>query len=143
MGKGKIIFTETEGFGKDKALALAVERFYNLGSKIIILTSSKERGENLDEYLWTFKQQSFIPHIYSEEIVREEPVVITVVEKNLNGASILMLDTPSSYDFMREFEWVMDFVDRTNDQTLSNSRKRFKEYKDAGFDVEYKKHLLP
>ena len=142
MGKEKVIFAETEEIGKDKALALTVEKFYNLGSKIIILTSSKERGENLDEYLWTFKQQSFIPHIYSEEIVNEEPVVITVAEKNLNGASVLILDTPSSHDFMREFDWVIDFVDRSSDQALRESRARFKEYKEAGFDVEYKKDLL-
>ncbi len=142
MGETKIIFIDTEKYGKDKSLALATEKFYNLGEKILILTSSKERGEFLDDFLWTFKQQSFLPHTFSEEIVKDEPIVITIAEKNLNGANVLILDAPVSTDFMKEFSYVVDFADRTTSSSLQESRKRFKKYKDTGLHVSYENNFI-
>ena len=142
MGQKKIIFVDTQKFGKDKTLALLTEKLYNMGEKILILTSSRERGEALDDYLWTFKQQSFIPHIFSEEVTQDEPVVLTIREQNLNGASVLILDSPSSFDFIENFTWIFDFVERENETSLKQSRKRFKEYKERGLQVEYREDFI-
>ncbi len=141
MGKTKIIFVDTRDYGKDKTLALSVEKFYNMGEKVLILTDSQERGEQLDDLLWTFKQQSFIPHTYAEDVVQDEPVVITILERNLNGSDVLVLDVPASEDFISQFEWVVDFVDRSSDETLQESRRRFREYRKK-FEVEYREKFV-
>ncbi len=142
MGETKVIFIDTQNYGKDKSIALATEKFYNLGERVLILTSSRERGEFLDDYLWTFKQQSFLPHTFTESETEEEPIVITLVEKNLNGATVLILDTPASLDFIRTFPYVVDFADRTTQQTLQDSRKRFKLYKNSGLEVRYEESFI-
>ena len=142
MGETKVIFIDTGKYGKDKSVALAVEKFYNMGEKVLIITSSRERGEFLDDFLWTFKQQSFLPHTFAEEVVKDEPIVITMIEKNLNGASVLILDAPASLDFMREFSYVVDFADRTTNETLQESRKRFKNYRESGLSVNYDNNFI-
>ena len=141
MGKKKVIFVETKDVGKDKAIAQVVEKYYNFNEKIILLTYSEERGNFLDGYLWTFKQLSFIPHIFINEtgtVVKDEEVVITVFEDNIIDAGVLVLDRPASADFMKRFNIIIDFVDRTNNETLQESRSRYKEYKKSGiFEVIY------
>ena len=141
MGKKKIVFIETKELGKDKTLAMVVEKYYNLDKKVLILTSSMERGEFLDQYLWTFKQLSFVPHVFIKErdsYFNDEPIVITLFEDNVINAEILILDRVASHDFKSKFSLIIDFVDRTSNLTLEDSRKRYKEYKnDYKFEVKY------
>jgi len=140
MGKKKIVFIETKELGKEKTLAENTEKYYSMGEKVIILTSSAERGEFFDNYLWTFKQLSFIPHVFVNEVaqkINDEPVIITLFEDNIINAGVLILDRPASEDFIKQFQVIIDFVDRTNEQTLKDSRKRYKEYNRDLFEIIY------
>ena len=81
--------------GSKKALEACrlVERLYASGKRVAVWVSDRGRAAVLDEYLWTFAQNSFVPHALLEGAGgADEPVaVITGSLANPNGAETLVV----------------------------------------------------
>ena len=81
--------------GTKKALEVCrlVESLYLAGKRVVVFVSDGARASVLDEYLWTFSQPSFVPHVLwngASEV--EEPVVLVLGElANPNGADTLVV----------------------------------------------------
>ncbi|RYD39778.1 MAG: DNA polymerase III subunit chi, partial [Verrucomicrobiaceae bacterium] len=57
------------------------------GWRAVVEGSSTERIEALDSHLWTYRDDSFLPHgIEGEGAEAHQPVVLTTGDGNLNGA---------------------------------------------------------
>ncbi|MCX7990910.1 MAG: DNA polymerase III subunit chi [Proteobacteria bacterium] len=123
---------------KNKLLFELVERFYYEGEKIVIFTSDEDRANELDRFIWVYKQESFIPHKifkYSEE---DAPEKIAVVYEELNPitAKVLIVYDKCNLNFAVNFERIYEFVEQNRDDILE-SRKRYKFYKEKGFLMHY------
>jgi DNA polymerase-3 subunit chi len=107
------------------------------GRHVVVKVEDDNRGMTLDNFLWTWKRDSFIPHALDNGAVdcMNEPVVITAHERNCNAAQVVVFGNPSSVDFARRFELVYDFAELFDGQKLKESRSRWRQYKDAGFNV--------
>ncbi len=101
--------------GSKKALDACrlAEALYRGGSRVVLFVSDRGRAAVLDEYLWTFAQNSFVPHaLWDGAGSPDEPVVIVAGSlANPNGASVLVvgdrLDEPGA---AREWDEIHDFV---------------------------------
>jgi DNA polymerase IIIc chi subunit len=90
--------------GSKKALDACrlIEGLYLAGKRVVVYCADGGRASILDSYLWTFAQQSFVPHaIWNGESDVEEPVVlVTGAPVNPNAATVLVvadrLDDPRS-----------------------------------------------
>jgi DNA polymerase-3 subunit chi len=70
-------------------LPLLLEKSLERGWRAVVETSSRERASALDAMLWTFRDDSFLPHgISGEATDPDQPVLITTDEANANGAQV-------------------------------------------------------
>ncbi|MCK9537696.1 DNA polymerase III subunit chi [Dokdonella sp.] len=99
----------------------------------LILARSAEQAQALDEILWAFDEEAFIPH----QIAGEEDDAITPVLIVAPGTTTP--DRPLVINLRDEcapgqFERVLEVVPADADQR-AGSRERWKTYKAAGFEL--------
>ncbi len=111
------------------------EEFYLAGQRVLVMVQDDNQGLTLDQFMWTWRQGAFVPHVYQSGSVEchDEPVVIVAAEDNPNGADVLLMGVPCSVDFIRHFRQVIDFAETFDDARLAESRERFRSYRDHGF----------
>ncbi len=125
---------------KDKVLCQLVNQYYEQGRKVFILVDSQQYAESIDRLLWTFKQASFIPHeiVCDSDVAVEAPVVISMVESNIDNAQILVIAKDidqRNMEFLESFEVIVDFAEKYDELLLQKSRDRFKLIKKLGFKM--------
>lgn len=126
---------------KEKRIFEIVLNQYNENHKIILYTNNEERADYLDRFLWIYKQETFIPHKIFKYVEEESMENIAIVFEEINpiNAKKIILDMPCSLNFAKQFYEIYDFVDSSTAKTLKESRERFKQYKNAGFSMNYEK----
>jgi DNA polymerase-3 subunit chi len=85
----EILFYHLESQPLERVLPVLVEKSLERGWKVVVETSSDERAELIDSLLWTFRDDSFLPHARaggSEDVM--QPVLITTRPHNPNGAHV-------------------------------------------------------
>ncbi len=85
----EILFYHLESQPLERVLPVLVEKSLERGWNVVVETSSDERAEAIDNLLWTYRDDSFLPHARaggSEDAV--QPVLITTRPHNPNGAQV-------------------------------------------------------
>jgi len=101
--------------GSKKALEACrlAEALYRSGARVVVFLADRGRAAVLDEYLWTFAQNSFVPHaLWDGSGAPEEPVVIVSGSlANPNSATVLLIgDRLEAPDSARGWGEIHDFV---------------------------------
>ena len=82
--------------------------------------------------LWTFRQDSFIPHERYPLIGAEgSPVLIGTASPAEVAAQVLINCTDALPEGFERFERVVELVDQ-HPEVLAQSRERFKQYRERG-----------
>lgn len=88
----EVLFYHLEHRNLDDVLPNLVEKSLERGWRVIIRTESADRAQAVDNLLWTFSEESFLPHAQKGDgDPARQPVLITVEEGNPNAANILFL----------------------------------------------------
>ena len=85
----EILFYHLESQPLERVLPVLVEKSLERKWKVVVETSSEERAEAIDTLLWTYRDDSFLPHARaggSEDAV--QPVLITTRPHNPNSADV-------------------------------------------------------
>ena len=113
--------------------------------KNIIIIDSKYKLEEFDRLLWSFEQNSFLPHkIYNDGDIADAPILLLSIQ-NLDKLKIFNEYTSiiNNYDnalLMLENDIeIYEFVDN-NELNKSISRKKFLEYKENSFTLIHNKY---
>ncbi|MCF6767079.1 DNA polymerase III subunit chi [Thiotrichales bacterium 19S11-10] len=123
-----------------------VEKAMKNHQKLIILCQDETMLNTLDEMLWHFKPESFIPHLQFAEALEENlidamPVILTDNKKTLVNEHSLLIKLHNdclSNDWSQEDLRVIEIVDQ--DKTvLESSRESFKDYKKRNFKLQVHK----
>ena len=86
------LFYHLERRGLDDVLPGLLEKTLERGWRAIIRTESAERAQALDNLLWAYNDQTFLPHAQrGDGDPARQPVLITVEEGNPSGAQILFV----------------------------------------------------
>jgi DNA polymerase-3 subunit chi len=128
---GEVIFIILTSANKSRAVCDIVEKYIYQEKRILLAIEDAHEAKKFDQLLWTWKQASFIPHVYLPVMTEktEEPVVITSkVEKN-TGFEVLIMVNPVAVEVMQQFQTVIDFAEKYNLVSLNESRRRYKELK--------------
>jgi DNA polymerase III subunit chi len=84
-----ILFYHLESQPLERVLPQLLEKSLERGWRAVVETSSTERAAALDALLWTYRDDSFLPHgIAGEPNDPDQPVLIAMDDSNLNGAQI-------------------------------------------------------
>ena len=85
----EIWFYHLEAQPLERALPVLLEKTLARGWRAVVETTSPERAEALDALLWTWRDDSFLPHgRVGEPQETEQPVLITTDDGNPNGAQV-------------------------------------------------------
>ncbi len=118
-----------------------VEKSLARGWRAAIKTDTSERSDMLDTYLWTYDDQSFLPHAQlGDGVAADQPVLITVEEGNPNSANIFFYvggAAPSDWSSLADLARVVLLFDGRDAEALAAARGAWKEAKSAGHDVTY------
>ncbi|MFT7579411.1 MAG: DNA polymerase-3 subunit chi [Myxococcota bacterium] len=111
---------------------------------MLIHTADPAEAKAVDNHLWTFREEAFVPHEIAGEGPLSDPeakIVIVTQESRPIEASILVQLTPVSPAFAQVFAAIIDIVDHRDDTRLTASRERFKAWRALGVTPTYKKSV--
>ncbi len=120
---------------KARHLCELADEFFAGGLRVLIIVADDNQAITLDRFMWTWSKDSFIPHAWDNGAVDclDDPVVIGTAERNPNGARVLIMGCPCSFDFVRQFTQVIDFAEIYDEDLAAAARVRFVRYREAGF----------
>lgn len=106
-----------------------LEKAYLRGHRVFVYCESQKDAHHLDELLWTFKDNSFIPHNLQGEGPEPPPPIQIGYQAEPRGYSDILLNLNSTVpEFYKRFKRIMEIV--VNDETAKElSRKHYKEYR--------------
>ena len=85
----EILFYHLETQPLERVLPVLLERSLERGWRAVVETSSRERAEALDAMLWSYRDDSFLPHgIAGEASDPDQPVLIMTETENPNVADV-------------------------------------------------------
>jgi DNA polymerase-3 subunit chi len=127
----------------ERALAPLLEKCLQRGWRALVRGGNSERLDALDAALWTYRDESFLPHAREEAVKNgpRQPVLLTMRAGNLNAAKALFLIDGAAFDFgpsdLGGYERACLMFDGRDEAALENARARWKDAKAAGVDASY------
>lgn len=101
----------------------------------LILVEDEKSQHFVDELLWKKPPSSFLPHIASDEEVKDL-IAITKSKKNINQARIAFNLCPTPLLIEGPFKMIYEFEDLTTPGKKNFSSLRFDAYKQLGCLIE-------
>jgi DNA polymerase-3 subunit chi len=123
----------------EKVLPPLLEKSLQRGWKVVVQMSSEERVDALDAHLWTFRDDSFLPHgTHRDSAAAEQPILLTVHDDNPNAAGVRFLleraPVPENAD---SYQRIVMLFDGEDEEALAEARRHWTDAKARGFDVTY------
>ncbi|URJ30593.1 DNA polymerase III subunit chi [Candidatus Blochmannia vicinus (nom. nud.)] len=106
------------------------------GKKILVACENEHQATKIDEILWTFDQNTFLPHNLFGKTVHAAPVIIYWSQccYDNNPRDLLINLMKQNMDFFFNFNEIIDFVPAT-DILKKWARRRYQSYKKNGFKL--------
>lgn len=134
-----VLFYHLQRQPLEAVLPTLLEKSLARGWRALVRMTSPERLTALDDVLWTYSDESFLPHGPSgDPNAADQPVLLTLDEANSNGASILFLveGAPMPAD-LEGFERVALLFDGNDPDALALARQQWQAVKAAGLEATY------
>ncbi|MBA2654266.1 MAG: DNA polymerase III subunit chi [Gammaproteobacteria bacterium] len=107
-------------------LAKLVEKVFLLKKPIFVFTSSFNESKVIDDLLWSFRANSFVPHHIVEDMGEEAPILISHT-KIPRVKEVLINLTPSIPEFYGQFSRIIEMV-YNDEQIKQANRLKYREY---------------
>jgi DNA polymerase-3 subunit chi len=135
----EILFYHLQQQPLEKVLPTLLEKSLERGWRAVVQASSDERVEALDSHLWTYRDDSFLPHgTWREGDASEQPVVLTVNDDNPNGAQVrFLVDGAAVPADAGAYQRLVLLFDGEDPDAVAAARERWSTAKAGGFDVTY------
>jgi DNA polymerase-3 subunit chi len=127
----------------EKALPILLERSIERGWTAVVQMATQERVTALDEFLWTYAEESFLAHGTAADGDAElQHVYLTTGPENPNGAEVRFFVegaqiAPVLAAGGDPYERVILMFDGNNDAELQAARLQWKELKAQGLELSY------
>jgi len=122
----------------EAVLPVLLEKTLSRGWRASVRFSSQERLDAMDGALWTYRDESFLPHGSARDgNPARQPVLLTLDEHNPNGAQILFLLEGADEAEPERFTRVIRLFDGADETAKAKARAEWKDAKAKGFDVSY------
>ena len=135
----EILFYHLQRQPLEAVLPTLLQKTLERGWRAVVQAASAERLAALDDHLWTFSDESFLPHATDKEPdAAEQPVVLTLDERNPNAAAVRFLveGAPVPAD-LSAYQRLVLLFDGTDEEALSGARAHWKAVKAAGHEATY------
>lgn len=122
----------------ERALPQLLEKTLERDWRAVVIAGSAERVEALNGQLWTYTNDSFLPHGTRREGHPElQPVWLTDADENPNSATVLFLVDGADSERIDGYDLVCDLFDGRDGTAVEQARTRWRTRKDAGHKLTY------
>jgi len=135
----EMLFYHLQGQRLEGVLPTLLEKSLERGWRVLVQGVSEERIDALDAHLWTYRDDSFLPHgAWREPEAHAQPVLLTLSEGNANAADVRFLieGAPVPEDAERYSRIVLLF-DGDDEDAVATARGHWSDAKAKGFVVTY------
>jgi DNA polymerase III subunit chi len=135
----EILFYQLKGQTLEQILPPLIQKSLERGWRVAVQASSDERIEALDAHLWTWRDDTFLPHGTSRDAeAAEQPVLLTLDEENPNGAAVrFLVEGASMPGDAAAYQRLVVLFDGEDPEALEEARARWTKAKHEGFEVTY------
>jgi DNA polymerase III subunit chi len=131
-------FYHLERTSLDQALPELLEKTLARGWRALVRCTGPERLEHLDGWLWSYRDDSFLPHGVAEgEHASRQPVLLTTGAENPNGAHALFLLDGAAPGPMDGLDRCVVLFDGRDEQAVAGARELWREVKGVGHPASY------
>jgi len=123
----------------EKVLPSLVEKSLARGWRVVVQAASEERVEALDAHLWTYREDSFLPHGTDREPQpASQPVLLTTRDHNPNAAEVrFLIDGVAVPADAASYQRIVLLFDGEDPDAVAAARARWSEAKAQGVAATY------
>ena len=134
----EVRFYHLERSGIEQVLPGLISKALENGHRIVVKTTDDREAERLNDHLWTYDPNSFLPHGTKKEgFADKQPVWLTSNDDNPNNADVLILTPSTESNEQSKYKLCCEMLDGRDESAVDAARTRWKKYKDEGFAVTY------
>ncbi len=134
----EILFYHLTETRMEDALPTLVDKSLARGWKVVVEFADEKARDIVDEILWTWREDSFLPHaVETGDGDERQPVLLTCNQNNANGAQIRFLTggvEPSDAD---SYERLVIMFDGHDNEQLERARNQWKVLKAQPHELTY------
>lgn len=134
----EVLFYHLERASLDSVLPGLLEKSLERGWKAVVRIGAPDLVAAIDEHLWTYRDDAFLPHGASGDGALQ-PIWLTAGEDIPNAADILFLveGASASAGAIGALKRCVAIFDGADEQAVARARSFWKDVKSAGFDATY------
>lgn len=112
-----------------------IDLVYRRGHRIYVHTTDEKQAESLDEHLWSFREDAFVPHsLQSQEL--DVPIKIGFGDEAEDHGEVLINLSGEIPDFFSQFDRVAEVVP-ADENSRRAARENYTFYKQRGYVLHY------
>ncbi|MCC5792474.1 MAG: DNA polymerase III subunit chi [Legionellaceae bacterium] len=106
-----------------------IEKAWLKGNRVYVHCENKQHAESLDELLWTFRPDSFVPHHLQGEGPEPPPPVQLGYQHEPRGFSDVLVNLDSSIPpFTQRFQRVVEIISQES-SLRESARQHYRQYR--------------
>ena len=138
----EILFYHLERQSLEQALPVMLEKSLERGWKALVQTDTEEQVKALDEHLWRWRDDSFLPHMAAGDArlsghEAEQPIFVTHLDDTPNNANVLFLVHGAAREALDNFERCVFMFDGRDEESLAQARTHWAQLKSSGHELTY------
>lgn len=134
----EVWFYHLERSSLDEVLPELLERTLQREWRALVRTGDPDRVDHLDNGLWTWRDESFLPHgVAGEPLAERQPVLITTAQENPNAAHALFLIDGAEPGDLTGYARCIVLFDGRDEAALAGARGLWKSVKAQGLAASY------
>jgi DNA polymerase III subunit chi len=112
-----------------------LEKAYHRGHRVFVYCKNIDEAHQLDELLWTFKDDSFIPHNIQGEGPEPPPPIQIGFDAEPRGFNDILINlSPVKPSFSDRFKRVMEII-AADKSAKEAGRDRYRQYRAKGHTI--------
>ena len=133
-----VFFYHLERQPLEKVLPRMLLTSLERGWRVVVQAASDDRAEALAALLWTFDEESFLPHGTKADGYPElQPVWLTALDENPNNATVRFYVDGAAVGEVEGLTRAVIIFDGNDAEALDQARAGWKRFRAAGHEVSY------
>lgn len=134
----EVLFYHLQNAPLEQVLPQLLERSLERGWRAVVRAGGAERLDALNTMLWTYRDDSFLPHGTKDDGTPSlEPVFLTLEDENPNGANVLFVVDGAAPGDIAPYERCVLMFDGRDEAAVAAAREHWKTLKAEGHDATY------
>jgi DNA polymerase-3 subunit chi len=122
----------------ERTLPRLLEKVLEAKQRAVVITESPARTNALNEILWTYSTNAFLPHgSATEGQPAEHPIWLTETAENPNQSNVVVQLDHEPLNNFSTFKKCLYLFDSNQPNVLEKARQNWQAYKSKGYTLRY------